>query len=617
MKPLALAVCVVGLAIGLGVIPEYTFAESSKSGEPPVYLSPLPGSELINPQTSIAFRPGEPLVADSVTPDLFTVWGTLSGNHPGATVLSDDKRTVVFKPAAPFALGERVEVQIGAGLVTVLGRQIGAQSFDFVIATHPSPQVPAALYSTPDESQAAEKAAADATAAVTNTQFLTLPADYPVMTVTVPDTATTNDYLFITPFPAAGALGTYALILDGTGQPVYYQRLSNLAFDLRRQANGLLTYVQAGTFYVMDNTYTVIDTYQAGNGYTADVHEFRLLPNGNALFMIYDPQIIDMSQVISGGVPNATVLGLVIQEMDSSKNVVFQWRSWDHFLITDTQASLTTALVDYVHGNAIELDQDGNYLVSSRHLSEITKINRQTGDIIWRMGGNRNEFTFVNDAAPYFHFQHDVRRLPNGHVTLFDNRTQLVPNYSRVAEYTLDEVNKVATLVWEYRDTPDVYALAMGSAQRQPNGNTTISWGTGGRVTEVRPDGTKTLEVLLGAPYWTYRAARSAWHGYPTTDPTLVIRTDTQSTTLAYSWNGATDVVFYRVFGGSSPQPTTLIDAQAKVGFETRTVLTNPAPGCNYYRVMPVDLQGQVTRFSNEVTNCPWSLYLPHITMQP
>ena len=79
------------------------------------------------------------------------------------------------------------------------------------------------------------------------------------------------------------------------------------------------------------------------------------------------------------------VVGLIIEEQDENKNVVFQWRSWDHFKITDAtyDIDLTDSVVDYVHGNAIEVDDDGNLLISSRHMDEVTKIDRQTGEIIW------------------------------------------------------------------------------------------------------------------------------------------------------------------------------------------------------------------------------------------
>src|SRR5690606_33427409 len=109
--------------------------------------------------------------------------------------------------------------------------------------------------------------------------------------------------------------------------------------------------------------------------------------------------------------------------------------------------------IDYAHGNAVELDSDGNILISSRHMNEITKIDRTTGEIIWRWGGKNNEFTFVNDTLA-FSFQHDIRRLPNGNVTLFDNGNHHKPPRSRAVEYELDEVNKTATVVWQYPEEP-------------------------------------------------------------------------------------------------------------------------------------------------------------------
>ena len=136
--------------------------------------------------------------------------------------------------------------------------------------------------------------------------------------------------------------------------------------------------------------------------------------------MSYDYQRVRMDTVVPGGDTDATVIGLIVQELDENKNVVFQWRSWDHFEITDAtyNIDLTESIIDYVHGNAIEMNDDGILLISSRHMDEVTKIDRQTGDIIWRCGGEHcenNEFTFLNDAIGFSH-QHDLRRLPNGNL---------------------------------------------------------------------------------------------------------------------------------------------------------------------------------------------------------
>jgi hypothetical protein len=91
----------------------------------------------------------------------------------------------------------------------------------------------------------------------------------------------------------------------------------------------------------MDHKYQVIDEYQAGNGYDVDLHGMQLDEDGNALIMIYDTQIVDMSQVVSGGNPSAEVVGLIIQEINQNKEVTFEWSSWDHFAITDTVLNLT------------------------------------------------------------------------------------------------------------------------------------------------------------------------------------------------------------------------------------------------------------------------------------
>jgi hypothetical protein len=228
--------------------------------------------------------------------------------------------------------------------------------------------------------------------------------------------------------------------------------------------------------------------------------------------MAYDPQQVDMSQIVPGGHPQASVIGLIIQEIDVNSNVVFQWRSWDHFAITDaTHENLTDSIVDYVHGNAIELDNDGNLMISSRSMDEVTKISRTTGNIIWRLGGKNNQFVFVNDTSKFSH-QHAIRRIPNGNITLYDNGNYHTPQESRAIEYSIDEVNKRVTLVWQYKNSPPVFGAWGGFMQRLANGNSLISWGgTSPTVTEVDPSGTIVFEGSYPFPHFTYRGFKYEW----------------------------------------------------------------------------------------------------------
>jgi len=290
--------------------------------------------------------------------------------------------------------------------------------------------------------------------------------------------------------------------------------------------------------------------------------------------------------------------------------VVFEWRSWDHFEITDATVDITGSNVDYAHGNSIEADTDGNLIISSRHMDEVTKINRQTGEIIWRLGGKNNDFTFGNEADLFYH-QHDARRLENGNLTLFDNGLPEVRPTSRAMEYALDEINMTATVVAEYKNTPETFSVAMGSAQRLENGNTLVGWGSGyPAMTEFRSDGTKAFELLLDGPLVSYRAFRLPWEGNPVERPFLISDYDDKTITLTYGWNGATNIEAYKVYGGSEPNPTTLLATQTRQGYETTTILSQTA-NLHYFRVMPVDKNGHDTEFSNEVVVGVYKNFLP------
>lgn len=453
-------------------------------------------------------------------------------------------------------------------------------------------------------------------------EYITLPGDFPAITVTVPASNTAPGYVFVTSFAGPGlpTAAPYVMILDNQGDPVYYRKQppNQAGTDLKLNSNGRLTYYDraVGKFRELDQTYATVGFYDAVNHWT-NHHDFQLLPNGNQLYLIYDPRTIDMSQVVPGGKPAATVYGLIVQEVDINRHVVFEWRSWDHIDLTDSNQDLTTQIIDLIHANAVGLDFDGNLLISSRHLDEVTKINRQTGAIIWRWGGKRNQFTFIGDNRHFSHL-HDIRLLPNGHYTLYDNGNGLMPEYSRALEYVLDQTNKTATLVWEYRNTPDVFAWGMGNVQRLPNGNTMIGWGaTVPTLTEVTPDGRKAFELTMDTMHQSYRAFRFVWEGRPSWPPTLVAVRESGSTRLVTSWNGATEVASYRIYGGVTPNAVfSAIRTVAKAGFETSVDVTPQVDDFCFFRVLPIDRQGRSMTYSNIVASrdehCRF-VYLPSV----
>lgn len=131
-------------------------------------------------------------------------------------------------------------------------------------------------------------------------------------------------------------------------------------------------------------------------------------------------------------------------------------------------------------------------------MDEITKIDRDTGDIIWRFGVNslNNMFTFTNDSIGFSH-QHDCRWIENGNLTLYDNGNLHSPSFSQSVEYSVDEGNLTATLVWNYINDQVIYGSAMGSSDRLPGGNTLICWGNTNpiHISEVTYSKNKALEM--------------------------------------------------------------------------------------------------------------------------
>jgi len=480
------------------------------------YLSPVPGAKMIMPSTGIIIRYGTSYSpADEKSINSIIVKGDKSGIHKGRLLLLEDNNTLTFKPYAPFKPGEKVTVELSKIRLTN-NAYTPYLKYSFTITNkvlHHKFNAAEYLGSEFPVKKANENEI-DAPVILQDS----LPADFPGYTVSQVNPAA--GYLFFAPFSWPPINPVYIIISDNYGTPVFYRQMPSTIFDFQKQPNGNLTYfdTNTGIYYEMNSKYQIINTFNMQNGYSTDVHEIRILDNGHVLMFSYDPQVVGMDTVVAGGNHHAIVTGLILQEQDNSNNVVFEWRSWDHFKITDAAEDiiLTDSLIDYVHGNAIEVDYDGNLLISSRHMDEISKIDRTTGDIIWRWGGihcKNNEFTFVNDPSGFSH-QHCIRRLPNGNYTIFDNGNLHSPLYSRATEYQLDEENKIAALVWEYKNAPTTYSGAMGSVQRLANHNTIIGWGTNNAppgIKEVGVDGSLQLSFTFSDTTFCYRAFKHDW----------------------------------------------------------------------------------------------------------
>lgn len=325
---------------------------------------------------------------------------------------------------------------------------------------------------------------------------------------------------FLTNLITADPTRNYLFAFDDRGRVRWYRLIPGMGASSEKLRNGnFLTFMGSSTGFQDDYGYFLelsatgdeVARYQAPRPYYTDGHEllFSPAPSGGDYthFFSYDRRVIDTTSI--GGQPNTTIAGHQILRFKPDGELEFRWDAWDHFSIQDwieePAADRQRPEGDFDHPNSLEIDRDGNYVVSWRNMAEITKIDSRTGAIMYRLGGRNNEFTFLNDplydAQRGFAFsgQHSVRVLANGNLLIYDNGLRHDPQQSRAAEYRLDLVARTATLVWEFRHNPPLYTPFTGSVQRLANGNTVIGFAFRGAVVEADAAGTQLFEAAITA----------------------------------------------------------------------------------------------------------------------
>ncbi len=268
-------------------LPPQSLASQAPSSQSPApqYYSPLQNAEYVSTGATIVVRYGPVLSAQDLAEVKFTVQGAKSGTHAGRTILADDRKTVIFNPDNPFTPGEQVKVNVDS--LQLDGQTAYSPlSYTFSVAINQQP-------GSPGSSQLSAPPVPDNPPRSAFPDFLTVPQDIPHYTVSKTSPDAGEGDIFVAPFYWTKAkVGSYLLILNGQGQLVYYQSMADAldAWDFKVQPNGLLSYYDQkdSIFYLMNSHYQIVATYQAGDGYLADLHDFQLLPDGNALLMVYD-----------------------------------------------------------------------------------------------------------------------------------------------------------------------------------------------------------------------------------------------------------------------------------------------------------------------------------------
>ncbi len=574
-----------------------------------VVAIPAAESMSASPDTAITLRS----LPAGLVPHL-TVAGSVSGSHTGSLEPHRDARGVTFQPDAPFAPGETVTVQ---GPPEVIGSDGGTYSFrvatpgvhpGLLLDNEPMGQTP------PIEGQLTRAAAAAVPPVATpnpNSPYASRPdLAPPSIDITATPTPTAPGLLFATPVQTAtSAAGV--VVYDNNGAVVWFHEAPGLvvgnASVQTLAGEPVLTWFEGtapygagnyrGEYKLVDSSYQELSPVRMGNGYQADIHDFLITPQGTALMVAYNPLICD-GVAIQGCAPGATVLDGVVQEVDIATDaLLFEWHAIDHLPLTDSYVGLSSSLLDFLHPNSLDLDADGNVLLSGRHTSALYKIDRQSGAVIFILGGKRDQFTYVGDPETIKgpDYPHDFRARGSGSYSYFDNgiRRQAADGTatSRAVVVTLDNGTKTATYTKILRHQPGgLFGPTQGRMQALPDGGNLVAWGGLGVADEYSAADAQIFTSSLSAG--TYRQERHEWVGRPTAPPDIAVTARSGSAvSIAVSWNGDTRAASWRLLSGSTPGTLAPVGTTARTGFET---VVGTAAASRYLAVEALDSGGAV-----------------------
>lgn len=564
-----------------------TLAHSATLAGTHVDVSPAPGSVTANPNTQISFLgiPAGDIGEVSVN-------GDRSGSHRGRLEGYSQGDGASFVADAAFEPGEQVSVKVEFGAnpgerdarVAVYDFRIDTPYSTARIGPFPNPQPSPADYQS----------------------FATLPAvQAPVLSVTVPDRDPSAGDVFTSNGPSAGRYGP--LIYTPQGRLVWFDQLSggksaeNLSvqeYEGRRdltfwQGKVLSLGFGQGEDVVMNDRYQAVAHVKGGNGLQADLHDFRLEPRGVAYVTAFNPIRCDVSSVESG-TRDGVILDNAIQEVDVKTGLVrWEWHSLDHVAVTESETASpkTSAPWDWFHLNSIDVEPGGDLLISARSTWAAYQLQGGSGQVLWRLGGNKSSFTMGPGTKTAW--QHDARMLPNGEVTMFDDGSNPpVHPQSRGVRIALDLTGHRARLSAAYlHPDPPLLAASQGNMQTLPSGNVLVNYGGIPQIAEFAPDGSLLFDAHLPFDMSTYRALRFPWSARPAYPPAALaaLNNTGEETIVRASWNGATDVADWRVLAGSQPAKLSAVGRFPAANFESSTILTKRYA---YVAVQALDAHG-------------------------
>ena len=210
-------------------------------------------------------------------------------------------------------------------------------------------------------------------------------------------------------------------------------------------------------------------------------HDARRTEGGGAVYLTIEELPADLISKVRGGVPgtehDGKMWGDRIVEVDASGNVIWEWHAHEHLDVETDVVTATDLRHEWSHANTVVPLPNGDVIASFRNISTVARIDRATGDFVWKLG------------ASLLSQQHDPSPLENGNVLIFNNGSRR-PRNPLIFSSVLEVEPASGKVVWEYRDASAMmsfFSSYISGCQRLPSGNTLVCEGITGRLFEVTP----------------------------------------------------------------------------------------------------------------------------------
>lgn len=311
-------------------------------------------------------------------------------------------------------------------------------------------------------------------------------------------------YILTTAFPKPPEFGQlnyqffgHYMIMDMTGKIIVQKDFPNTILDFKQWRIGGKVYytyfmddtncyhnpkmkrrIASGPFVVLDSALNEIkklnlienEGVKNTQHQNLDGHDLLMLGEDHFIVFANFEKEVDNIPASLNPPPHKKVYAAIIQETVNGK-VVWQWDAtkFPEFYGTsvdqDGNGFSDTTPTDYIHLNSMVLDpNDSNLVVSFRSLNQIVKIDRHTGNILWRLGGKNSDFPLEFNQK--FLGQHYVKFLDDNKTLMFiDNGNVIARPSTRILEFRLDEANKKVAYFNAYK-IPERYIPYRGSVQK-------------------------------------------------------------------------------------------------------------------------------------------------------